>query len=300
MYLSKDENGKIKFLDMTKPTLLARGGRVTGLGKIMEQQVLPYLEGEKPAAWGQTLREGAVDVARSAAAPFVGPPLNMASTLATGKTPLGYEQRAPGENRAPYIGAAIGAANPLAGPMSGFGYEGSKHVYGDKPSEIAKQVGTRAGEKLGSLVGIKEQPTPRQIIENLRRQYLYKQGEADKAAYAPSEYKPLITELSAGNIDNAKKLYAELIKKKMEDHKLKDDPELEAQRDLNTYFTKFEREHAGLTSKEKEEDFRSKLSPHNQQVYQRMLDEQSKLAEKFFDEIQPKMSGKKKFKLGHF
>jgi hypothetical protein len=203
--------------------------------------------------------------------------LNVAGTLLTGKTPLGFEQRSPGEQGPPYIEAAGGALNPLAGPATGYGYEGSK----------GKSIPARLATKLGGIVGIKELPSPKQIIGNLRRQYLYKLGKGPQADFAPSEYKTLINELESGVTDNAKDVYTKLIEEKVKKHSNTADPVAEAKKDLEVYFNKYAKGHAGLATKEDEEAFVKQLTPHQQDLYAKMLDKQKEVAEAFFA-LQPK------------
>ena len=277
VYLGTAKDGNAWAMDMTKSTLFARGGRATGVDKVMEQQVMPRLQGEQPASWKQTLREAGMEALKTKVAPYVGPPLNVAGTLLTGKTPLGFEQRSPGEQGPPYIEAAGGALNPLAGPATGYGYEGSK----------GKSIPARLATKLGGIVGIKELPSPKQIIGNLRRQYLYKLGKGPQADFAPSEYKTLINELESGVTDNAKDVYTKLIEEKVKKHSNAADPVAEAKKDLEVYFNKYAKGHAGLATKEDEEAFVKQLTPHQQDLYAKMLDKQKEVAEAFFA-LQPK------------
>lgn len=285
MYLYKDKEGKIVTMDMSKPTLLMRGMRATGTKALVEQQVIPRLKGEQPAAWGQTIKEGAQEALKTAAQPFVGPPLNVASTLATGKTPLGYEQRAPGEKGWPYVGAATAALNPLVGPATGMGAEGAKQ----------ESTVERVGKKIGSLVGMKEASTPRKIITDLRRQFLYKIGKSKDAEFAPTEYKPLIMTLEAGDKEGAKVEYTKLMESLKQTHASSENPEQKAKDVLEKYFNHYKNAH-GQTTKEDEDKFYKQLTPHQRDLYAKMLETQKEVSDRFFAELQAKQPKQKGFK----
>jgi hypothetical protein len=272
MYLGKADDGRARVLDMTKLTLLNRAGRATGAGAVMEQQVMPRLRGEQPAAIGQTLREGGVEALRTMAGPFAGPPVNMASTLLTGKSALGYEQRAPGEKGPPYLGAALGAANPLVGPVTGYGAEGAKGTSTTK----------RTLEKLGSLVGVKEAASPKAIVSNLRRQFLYKIGKAKEADYAPSEYKQLLAVLPTGDKDAIGSAYKQLLEMKAKANSTAADPVAEAKKDIEMYFKRYAKSHGSGNSNEDEAAFVKQLTPHQKELYAKMMEEQARVSENYF------------------
>ena len=276
-------NGTHTVIDMAQIMGLRRAGRVTGLGKVYDEQIEPRLTGAQPAAWRQTVQDSAKDIATSIVSPYAGPLPNLASTLATGKTVTGFDQRSPGEQW-PYVGATVGALNPLAGPATGLGAEGAKDT-----STVA-----RVAKKVGSIVGIRESTSPGSVITNLRRQFLYKMGKAKDADFAPSEVDPLKVALASGDVASAQKAYQTVLASKVEAHKNEKDPMHEAKMDLQTYFTKYANAH-GQANEADEKVFVSTLTPHQLDLYTKAKAQQKAISDTFFSEIQPKLPRKVKW-----
>ena len=113
----KNKDGTYEVINMRKWTMLARGGRASGIGDVMNEQVIPRLKGEQPATWGHTAMSAAKDIATTGLAPYAGPPLNAVSALATGKPGSCHDQRSTRCKRSTAcIGAAASSLNPLVGP----------------------------------------------------------------------------------------------------------------------------------------------------------------------------------------
>lgn len=262
--------------DMAKWTLIRRGLRITGAETMLDQQVLPRLRGEQPAAIGQSARQSFTDVARGVAGPYAGPLPNAIAATLTGKTALGYETRQPGEQY-PYGKAAIRQLNPLLG------------------AGMTDQPGSTYKKKVESLAGVGE-PKETTIVSNLRRQFLYKQGKAKDATFPPSEYDMLKQTLMQGDVEGAKKAYDSLYQEKLAQHKNDKDPVRETQMDFQKYFERFAKAH-GSASKEDEEVFVKQLTPHQKDLYDKAQKQQSDATALFFT-IQPKLG--KKSSLGSF
>jgi hypothetical protein len=240
-----------------------------------EQQVMPRIRGEQPAALGQTGRQMFSDVARGAAAPYAGPPVNAAAALLSGKTALGYEGRQPGE-QFPYFGAATRQLNPLLGagmtdvPLTGF-------------ANKAKQLGGVSDSKEGT------------VIRNQARQFLYKIGKVKNLDFPPSEYLPLIDSLRVGDTAKAKEFYNKLVQEKEQQHQFGASPENEAKKTLDTYFKHYATRPV-TGSKEDEKAFLAQLTPHQKELYDKMQEQNKAISDKFFTEVQPKMMKKGRLK----
>lgn len=281
--VGKKKDGTYEVLNMRKWTMLARGGRASGLGAVMNEQVLPRIKGEQPAGWKQTLKDSATDIGRTALAPFSGPPVNLASTLLTGKTELGfgYDQRTAGE-KAPYVKAAIGTLNPLVGPVVTQKQQGGS-------------IGEGIAQRLGSVIGLQSSQSPFSIIRNRAVQYKLKNkiGSDDGQSYGPSEYLPLKNALLQGNVERAKQEYQQLLHDKSQNESISDDEaKKQAMMAIQKEFTRLE--NFRFVNKESEEQFKGQLSPEQRDLYQKAVDQQKKIADTFFQQIQGKISNEKK------
>lgn len=249
----KDKQGNEIRYDMMKLLMLRRGMRVTGTEGLVEGQVMPRLRGEQPEPVGQSLKRGAIDAAKGVAGPYVGPAANATSTLFTGKSVLGYDNRQPGESF-PYVKAAAKSANPLLGS----GAEG--YNKGSAKDAIAETFGKMAGLSYRNQSG---------VIRNLARTYTIQQGKGDDGSYAPSLYQPLVNAIKAGNPSTAQKQYDSLLQSK-------------SQKEIETYFEKYANR-PYTWSQQGDEAFEKTLTPQQQQLYQDTRDEDTSVAEKFFD-----------------
>jgi hypothetical protein len=269
--VGKNKDGTFKILNMRKWTMLDRGARATGLKSVMNEQVLPALRGEPRAGIGHTVKSAAAEALKTAAAPFAGPPVNMVSTLATGKTELGlgYEQRTPGESGPPYWKAAIGTLNPLAGPVM----TGSQH--GSTAEHVV--------DRFGSIVGIGNAASPFNTIRQRASQYKNKMGIVqNEASFAPSEYIPLKQALQSDDMEQAQKEYVKIIEAKSKKHPNLD-PEAArgaAMMDMQKEFAKME--NFRFVNKENEAAFKASLSPDQRKMYDAAVQQQKELAAKFW------------------
>lgn len=266
--IGKNKDGTYKTFDFLKFTFARRGLRITGAGDIYEGQIKPRLEGEKPEDLNQTFHEAATDALRGQVAPYTtGPIPGAISVLLTGKTPLGYDQRQKGDTQSPYFAAAARQLNPVSGALS------AGSATGNTMQPLTK--------RLEQAVGVGNSKTPTQIVQNFARQFLYKIGKAKQMEYEPGAESSLVTDLKQNNPDKAKEDYDALLQQKIEQHQFAADPENEAKRDLQRYFTSYA--HRPVTgSKETEEAFIKQLSPHQQDLYGQMMEEQAKVSEEFF------------------
>jgi hypothetical protein len=242
--------------DMAKWTLLRRGARISGLQAVGEQQIMPRLRGEPPAALGQTAKQVFSDVGRGQLAPYAGPPVNALATLTTGKSALGYEARQPGE-KYPYFAAAGRQLNPLIGSTIE-GADQGKGLLAGSGKRLEQMAGSRTSNDLT-------------VIRQLARQFNYKQGKASETDFAPSEYVPLLNAVRDGRVDEAKKLTEALVAEKGEkvvEQYFKDLP--------NKRFT---------GNKEREEEFVKSLTPHQQDVYAKAKAQNEATAKAFFEQI---------------
>lgn len=274
--ISKNKDGTYKIINMRKYTMLARGGRATGTGDIMNEQVMPRLKGERPASLGQTTKDAAWDIGRTAVAPFAGPPLNVLSSAITGKSLVGYDQRSPGEKGPPYFGAAASSLNPLVGPLVN--------------NQTGPSLGSRVGARLGSIVGIQSSQSPFSIIRNRAEQFktANKIGSDANQSYGPSAYLPLKNALLKGDIDQAKAAYQQLLHDKSQ-NALLDDEEAKhlAMKDIQKEFSKMENFH--FVNKESEAAFKAGLTPEQRNLYNTAIEQQKQMANDFFSQIQPKI-----------
>lgn len=149
--------------------------------------------------------------------------------------------------------------------------------------------------QLLASAGIKTEPanTPTTIIANLRRQFLYKIGKAQQADYPASEYDDLRTALLNGDTKTAQAAYDKLYAEKLTQHQNDANPEREAQMDFQKYFERFAKAHGGA-SEEDEAAFVKPLTPHQQDLYQQVQDQQSAASQLFFSDIQGKLTKKVK------
>jgi hypothetical protein len=264
----KDDKGQTETFDMLKWNFARRGLRITGAGTAIEQQVMPRLRGEKPAALGQTARQSFFDAAKGLAGPYAGPIPNSIAALATGKSALGYEQRMPGEKEAPYVEAGIRGLNPLIGTgMEGF----TKGGLG--------QAGKQMGQKFEQIAGFGKGPDNIQITRNLARQFNYKVGKAADTDFAPTEYGPLLASLQQKNVEQAKKDYDALITEK-------------GKAPVEQYFKNLAtKPFTGNTEREK--TFQDSLTPHQKDVYQAAQEQRKQMAESFFADVAQKPFPKK-------
>jgi hypothetical protein len=147
-------------------------------------------------------------------------------------------------------------------------------------------------------VGIKAEPanSPRTIVGNIRRQWLYKQGMAKLGENTPSEYTPLKQALEDGDITKAKQLYEQLLQQKIADDKFDSDPKNTAMKAFQKEFEISNKEadlvkERGQVDANKERAFIKTLTPHQQDLYNKVLAEQKQMSDLFFSQIQPRMSG---------
>jgi hypothetical protein len=276
----KNKNGTYEIINMRKWTMLARGARASGVGAIMNEQVMPRLRGEQPASFGQTAYDAAKDIGRTAVAPFSGPPLNLLSVGLTGRTEggLGYEQRTPGE-KPPYVQAMLGQLNPLVGPLVQSGQGAT--------------TGGRIAQRLGSIVGVQPSQQPFSIIRNRATQYkLSNNIHTDDQSFAPSEYLPLKQALLTGDTDKAKQEYQQLLSEKANQHPALTDDEAkhEAMMDLQKEFSRLE--NFRFVNKENEDKFKASLSPDQRKMYDLAVQQQKQIADTFFGQIQSKIDNK--------
>jgi hypothetical protein len=274
--------GEIKFpdgkiLDVARFMFFRRGERITGAQAVIEGQVMPRLRGEQPEALGQTAKEAFTDVARGAAAPYAGPLPNMASALLRGKTALNYPAAQAGEQY-PYWQAALRQANPLLG------------------AGLTDQPRTGIEQRGQSMFGLRDS-NPRAIVGRLRNQFLYKIGKANQPDSTPSQYVPLIQSLQNGDMDSAKKEYDALLQQHLQLHQFDKNSEYEAKMDLKKEFERYAKSH-GNSSEDQEKAFFKTLSPHQQDLYQKALDEQKDIAAKFLQI--PGAQVPKKSRVPHF
>ena len=259
-----------KIIDMGRYTFERRGERITGVGPVIDEQLLPRLRGEQPAAMGQTAADSFTDVARGFAAPYAGPLPNMAASLLTGKTALGYQSAQPGEQY-PYTKAAVRQANPILG------------------AGMSDQPTTDFERRLEQITGTRD-TTPRSIVNRFRRQFLYKIGKAQQDDFTSGQYIKLTADLLNNNVTDAKKDYQDLLKYEVGQHTDEGDPQHAAQETLQRHFEDYAKSH-GQTSKAQEEAFVKTLTPHQKDLYDKALKQQEDVSNLFFSQIQPKMSG---------
>jgi len=287
--LFKNKDGTYKTINMRKWAMLERGGRASGLGKVMSEQVMPRLRGEQPATLGQTAKDSLRDMMTTGLAPYSGPPVNVASTLLTGKTDfgipgMGYEQRTPGEK--PILGmypeAAAGSLNPLVGPFVGSAGSGK-----GTPLD-------RAGQRIGSIVGVQDSRSPLSIIRNRATQFKVRNNiHTDDSSFAPSEFIPLKQALLEGDTERAKEAYQLLLHDKAQGHPSLDDDSAKHQAMMNIQSEFSKMENFRFVNKESEAMFKASLSPEQRKMYDLAVQQQKDIANKFFAEIQGKMDNKK-------
>lgn len=155
------------------------------------------------------------------------------------------------------------------------------------PGQVQRQVLASAG--------IKTEPanTSSTVIANLRRQFLYKIGKAQQADYPVSEYDDLRTALLNGDAKTAQVAYDKLYAEKLVQHQNDANPEREAKMDFQKYFEKFAKAQGGA-SKEDEAAFVQTLTPHQQDLYQKVQDSQAAASQLFFNEVQGKLMKKQR------
>ena len=276
--VGKNADGSYKVLNMRKWTMLDRGGRASGMGAVMREQVLPRIRGEVPATLGHTARAAGKDILRTAVAPFSGPPVNVLSVLGTGKTEggYGYDQRSPGDKGAPYVRAAVGALNPLAGPVA----------TGTSKGDVMSHI----GQRLGSIVGVGNAQSALSQIRQKAAQYKQAHNiKQNDATFAPSEYEPLKQALANNDIEKAKQVYTQLLSEKANEHQSLSDEDAKdkAQKMIQGEFSKME--NFRFVTKEDEDLFKASLTPKQRALYDKAVQQQKDTAEKFFDQIQPKI-----------
>jgi len=145
-------------------------------------------------------------------------------------------------------------------------------------------------KRLEATAGFQSSSKPEQVINGLRRQFLYKIGKAKQADYPPSDYDTLKGMLAKGDTEGAKKEYQSLLARKTEEHQFGKDPEAEAKKQLRQYFSNYAKGH-GNVSKEDEAAFVKTLTPHQQDLYNQVMQEKQAVADAFFA-IPPKTSKK--------
>ena len=276
MVVGKNADGTYKIINMRKWTMLDRGGRASGMGKVMSEQVLPRLKGEQPASWGQTVKDSASDIGRTALAPFSGPPVNLTSTALTGKTEygFGYNQRSPGEKGPPYLKAAVSALNPVAGPVAVGVSEGD--------------IGSKVASRFGSIFGYGHSQSPFGIIRTQADRF----KQANKIVTSdfsgsPSQYLPLKQALANGDMEQAKSVYQQLLHEKSQEQGSVSDDEAvtKAKAELQKEFARME--NYRFVNKEQEATFKASLSPKQREMYDAAVAQQKQIADKF-QELQPK------------
>jgi hypothetical protein len=264
----KDDKGQVETFDMLKWNFARRGLRISGLGTVVEQQVMPRLRGERPASLDQTARQASFDAAKGFASPYAGPIPNTIAALTTGKSLLGYEQRLPGEKEAPYFEAGVRGLNPLIGSgMAGF----TKTGLGGILPEM--------GRRFEQIAGFSKGPDNIQITRNLARQFNYKIGKVQDTDFPPSEYVPILSSLQQGNIEQAKKDYEGLVTEK-------------GKGPVEQYFKNMVTK-SFTGNAEREKTFVKELTPHQQDVYKAAQDQRKQVAEAFFAEVVQKPFPKK-------
>lgn len=275
--IKQNKDGTYVVIDLTKLSMLGRGGRATGLSDVMSEQILPRLEGQQPATLGQTAKDAATDIGRTALSPFVGPPVNLASTLATGKSALGYEERLPGEQGPPYWSAAAASMNPLLGP-----------AFGQQPNVQHPTL-----QRISSAIGVKQSQALFTQVNQWARQFKVRNNiHTDDQSYAPSEYEPLKQALLKGDTAKAKEDYQKLLASKSQRGGLTDDEaKHEAMMDIQKEFKRLE--NFRFVNKESEATFTATLTPQQRAIYQKVIAQQKQIADEFFKDIQQPIDNKK-------
>lgn len=278
--IHKNKDGTYEVINMRKWTMLARGGRATGIGDIMNEQVIPRLKGEKPATLGHTAMSAARDIATTGLAPYAGPPLNVASAAIKGKSAVGYEQRTPGEKGPPYVAAAVSSLNPLVGPLVN--------------SQGGQTTGSRVAQRLGSIVGIQSSQSPFSIIRNRAEQFKQRNniGSDSNQSYGPSEYLPLKNALLQGDVEQAKEAYQQLLHDKSQNATL-DDEEAKHQAMMSMQKEFSRMENFRFVNKESEAAFQAGLTPQQRDMYNTSVQQQKQIADNFFNQIQAKEESSK-------
>lgn len=279
----KNANGTYKTLNVRKWLMLDRGGRATGVGKVMSEQVMPRLQGQQPASLGQTLKDSTQDVIITAVHPFSGPTANVLSALATGKTEygMGFDQRPPGDKGWVHPMAALSTINPLAGPIAA--------GQGSASGGLLERAVERAGQKIGSVGGVGNSQLPLQVIQGRARQYMIKNKvhKDEGESYPPSQYKPLIDALSNKDLEEAKRQYNILLSAKSQSGDLSDEQAAsDAKKEIQRKFLSLE--NFRFTTKEHEDLFKASLTPQQRTMYDNAIAQQKAIADAFFGQIQPK------------
>ena len=158
-------------------------------------------------------------------------------------------------------------------------------VKGGYPGQVQRQLMASAG--------IKAEPasTPRSIVANLRRQFLYGIGKSQQPDYTPSEYQSLVQALNNNDVATAKQDYDKLLQEQAKKHQYDPDPQHEAMMDLQKHFKGYA-ESRGNATKHQEEAFVKTLTYHQKELYDKVVAQQKAVADLFFSQIQPDISNK--------
>jgi hypothetical protein len=292
LIIKKNPDGTYLTMDMKKLSLLARAGRVSGLGSVVDEQIEPRLKGEQPFTVGHTAVSAGKEILRAKLAPFSGPPVNVASAalLGRGDYGIGYNQKTPGEHW-PYLGAAVSTINPLAGPIAASpllqsggelvdnvrkgNYDPAKHEAVNATKELLKRV--------VSVVGVKD-TTPqlsqvRQWAQAYKDQNKIYSNDVDSA---PSLYNPLKQALGKGDLESAKTIYQRIVDSKTQQQDLPADTvKANAMKNIQTEFSKML--DMKFVNKDSEPMFMAQLTPKQREVYTNVKEQQKAVAELFFN-----------------
>lgn len=282
---SKNPDGTYNVADLFKLSLVGRAGRVTGINPILKEQVLPRLAGEQTPPLSSTLSHAGMTAAATAMQPFWGPPLAVASSLATGKTMpgIGFNEKTPGETGPPFYRAALSSVNPIAGPIA---------AAPDVSSFEMGQAGKGVWQRLKSIAGGKQTSGPVSQVATWANYYKQRNNiKADTGDFSPSEYGPLRAALAAGDVDKAKQAYQQLLHEKSQRGNLSDEEAKDhAMKDMQKYFSHLA--NYNFVNKEDEAKFMAGLTPKQREVYANAQQELKQVANLFFSQVQPKTEGK--------
>ena len=146
------------------------------------------------------------------------------------------------------------------------------------------------GQRLGSIVGVGNAQSALSQIRQKAAQYKQAHNiKQNDATFAPSEYEPLKQALANNDIEKAKQVYTQLLSEKANEHQSLSDEDAKdkAQKMIQGEFSKME--NFRFVTKEDEDLFKASLTPKQRALYDKAVQQQKDTAEKFFDQIQPKI-----------
>jgi hypothetical protein len=111
-------------------------------------------------------------------------------------------------------------------------------------------------------------------------------GRAKQPDFEVGQNQPLIDALGKGDIVTAKNVYQQRLQQLEKEHQYDPDPQHSAMEDMQKFFKTYA-DNRGQMDKNTDAIFVKTLTPHQKDLYDKVLAQQQDIATKFFTEIQP-------------